>query len=632
MTATLQEAPPPRLRILPLLPADPAGCSLMLPVTAIDPNPWRPRFSQAAPGREDDLRLTASIAREGVRENLLVRPAAAGRYQLLVGDRRLRCAMAAGRAEVPAIVRALDDRQARVFTLGENLRRERLHFLDEADAVAGLVEEDWTYQEIAAHVRQPLSWAARRHRLMNLTPAWRQLAENPRGFVANWSAADFEEIAILEPDSQTDLLTRSRHRLERCATVRELARLIRSLTPAITSFPWSPDDPDLHPLAGACGSCPHRSSRHPGLLDARAGAEQPRGPSTPRTCISRGTPDRCLDPVCAAKKAQLFLERRVAQLAAKYPRVLLLQSGWLPRDVPGALRDWEVTEAAPRSRAALPAVVANGPDLGRLRWVKLADPLAFRARPTPAPGPPRRPSPAERQARACRRRRIHAIGLLKAALLRHAPPDLSTSVRLAIVFGTAQTNASAAYTRDAELPLLTPGTDLARERRRMLGCDLEDESENARDFFPAAGSTPRSPTRLPAAPLVARQAIAGNPGPDRPPTLDHLSEAAAPLLPPAAVASLAAAGARGHAAGRFWQAFDALAGNDRACAELLWARTLRVLLYRMTPTGDPRQADIAWNEALRIAALVGLDVQALLDQAEALLPSPRARREPARPA
>jgi hypothetical protein len=197
-------------------------------------------LTPAAPGREDDLRLTASIAREGVRENLLVRPAAAGRYELLVGDRRLRCAIAAGRAEVPAIVRALDDRQARVFTLGENLRRDRLHFLDEADAVAGLVEEDWTYQEIAAHVRQPLSWAARRHRLMNLTPAWRQLAENSRGFVANWSAADFEEIAILEPDSQTDLLTRSRHRLERCATVRELAQLIRSLTPAITSFPWSP--------------------------------------------------------------------------------------------------------------------------------------------------------------------------------------------------------------------------------------------------------------------------------------------------------------------------------------------------------------------------------------------------------
>jgi hypothetical protein len=197
------------------------------------------------------------------------------------------------------------------------------------------------------------------------------------------------------------------------------------------------------------------------------------------------------------------------------------------------------------------------------------------------------------------------------------------------VFGTAQTNASAAYTRDAELPLLTPGTDLARERRRMLGCDLEDESENARDLFPAGSSTPRSPTRLPAAPLVARQAIAGNPGPDRPPNLDHPSEAAAPLLPLAALASLAAAGARGHAAGRFWLAFDALAGNDRACAELLWARTLRVLLDRMTPTDDPRQADIAWNEALRIAALVGLDLQTLLDQAEALLPSPRVRREPA---
>ena len=238
MTATLQEAPPPRLRILPLLPTDPAGCSVMLPVTAIDPNPWRPRFSPAASGREDDLRLTASIAREGVRENLLVRPAGAGRYQLLVGDRRLRCAMAAGRAEVPAIVRALDDRQARVFTLGENLRRDRLHFLDEADAVAGLLAEHWTLAQVAAELGKPLAWVARRRRLLSLTPAWRRLAEERQGFTATWSAADFEQIAILEPAAQDDLLTTSRHRLERCTTARELVQLIRSLTHALGAFPW----------------------------------------------------------------------------------------------------------------------------------------------------------------------------------------------------------------------------------------------------------------------------------------------------------------------------------------------------------------------------------------------------------
>jgi hypothetical protein len=178
-----------------------------------------------------------------VQENLLVRPIATGRYQLVFGERRLRCAIAAGRTEVPAIVRALDDHQARVLTLTENLRRQRLHFLDEADAVAGLVEESWTLAEVAAELRKPLSWAARRHRLLHLTPAWRQLADRPAGWVVTWSAADFEEIAILAPDAQDDLLTRSRHRLERCATARELAQLVRSLTRPVAGFPWSPTTP-----------------------------------------------------------------------------------------------------------------------------------------------------------------------------------------------------------------------------------------------------------------------------------------------------------------------------------------------------------------------------------------------------
>jgi hypothetical protein len=103
--------------------------------------------------------------------------------------------------------------------------------------VSGLVDEGWTLEQVAAELGKPFSWVARRQRLCNLTPGWRTLAEKREGWTAGWSAADFARIAILEPEAQDDLLLAgNRRRLERCATFRELAQFIRSLTPSISDF------------------------------------------------------------------------------------------------------------------------------------------------------------------------------------------------------------------------------------------------------------------------------------------------------------------------------------------------------------------------------------------------------------
>lgn len=372
-----------------------AGTSVLLPVAAIDPNPWDPRRNPRpfpAQPCPEDLSLVASIARHGVQENLVVRPAAAGRYQLIFGERRLHCAVAAGHTEVPVVVRPLDAHEARVLTLAESLRRGQLSFLEEADAVSGLVDEGWTLEQVAAEVGKPLSWVARRQRLRNLTPTWRTLAEKREGWTASWRAADFAQIAILEPEAQDDLLLAgNRRRLERCATFRELAQFIRSLTPSVSGFPWNPDDAGLDPLAGACSACPSRSSRHPNLFEDGQDSEEPLGPPTQRSGQpNRATADRCLDPVCAARKARLFVERKVAALAAKHPRVHLLQEGWPPPVIPGALREWEVTEVEQGTRHAEPAIVANGAGLGKVRWI---EPPWTRRQGDPAPPLPAPASP-----------------------------------------------------------------------------------------------------------------------------------------------------------------------------------------------------------------------------------------------
>jgi len=110
----------------------------LIDVALIDPNPHQPRraFDQAA---LDDL--AASIRRHGVLQPLLVRPDKA-RYQLIAGERRWRAAQRADVMAVPCIVREIDDAEAEVLALLENVQRQDLDPVDEA----------WAYQRLMDHL------------------------------------------------------------------------------------------------------------------------------------------------------------------------------------------------------------------------------------------------------------------------------------------------------------------------------------------------------------------------------------------------------------------------------------------------------------------------------------------------
>src|SRR5262249_29486228 len=96
---------------------------LELPLEAVHPNPKQPRKrfdGEAGSG------LAESIKREGVIQPLLVRPRAAGGYEIVAGERRWRAARDAGHATVPAVVRETDDRDTLLLGLIENVAREQL--------------------------------------------------------------------------------------------------------------------------------------------------------------------------------------------------------------------------------------------------------------------------------------------------------------------------------------------------------------------------------------------------------------------------------------------------------------------------------------------------------------------------
>jgi ParB family chromosome partitioning protein len=109
-----------------------------LPVDLIAPNPQQPRRNF---DEEPLVALAESLKQRGVLQPVLVRPVPGGTYELIAGERRWRAAQLAGLESIPAMVRPHDDAESLELALIENMAREDLNPLEEARAVAALVED-----------------------------------------------------------------------------------------------------------------------------------------------------------------------------------------------------------------------------------------------------------------------------------------------------------------------------------------------------------------------------------------------------------------------------------------------------------------------------------------------------------
>lgn len=138
----------------------------------IRPNPYQPRqiFDEAAIEE-----LAASMKEHGVIQPLIVRRDGPG-YQLVAGERRLRAAIKAGLDKIPVVVKSLSDREAMELSLVENLQREDLGPIEEAEAYKRLSEEfGLTQEQIAQRVGKSRSDVANTMRLLRLEPEIKQL-------------------------------------------------------------------------------------------------------------------------------------------------------------------------------------------------------------------------------------------------------------------------------------------------------------------------------------------------------------------------------------------------------------------------------------------------------------------------
>lgn len=147
----------------------------------IDKNPYQTRYLFDEELLEE---LADSIKASGVVQPVVVRPGENGRYVLILGERRCRASKMAGKTTVPAIVKRVSDQQAAEMTVIENLQRQDLNCLEQAEAFRLLSKEfDLTQQQIGERVGMSRESVSNYMRLLKLPPrVLEYLAHNQLGF------------------------------------------------------------------------------------------------------------------------------------------------------------------------------------------------------------------------------------------------------------------------------------------------------------------------------------------------------------------------------------------------------------------------------------------------------------------
>lgn len=196
-----------------------AQSAVKLKLMDIEPNREQPRKTF----EDDALReLSESIAQHGVLQPLLVRPLSGGGYQLIAGERRWRASRMAGLTEVPVVVREMTDEEAAVLALIENLQREDLNALEEAQGFKTLMDSfSLTQDEAAQRVGKSRPAVANALRLLKLPQPVLDL-------VADGSISAGHARALIPLETQEQMLEIARAVIDKGLSVRAVEKLVRS--------------------------------------------------------------------------------------------------------------------------------------------------------------------------------------------------------------------------------------------------------------------------------------------------------------------------------------------------------------------------------------------------------------------
>ncbi len=220
--------------------ADPSADYRPIAVELIHPSPYQPRrhFEPEALAR-----LADSIRAQGLIQPIVVRRRS-GEYELIAGERRWRAAQLAGLAQIPALVREIDDHEAAALALIENLQREDLDPIEQAEAMRRLIDEfAMTHQQVADVLGLSRPMVSNALRLLELAPPVRAQLQQ-RALDTGHARA----LVILPVEDQIALAEKI---IARSLTVRQVEQMVRQRQHPAEPKPPVALDPDTERLMNA---------------------------------------------------------------------------------------------------------------------------------------------------------------------------------------------------------------------------------------------------------------------------------------------------------------------------------------------------------------------------------------------
>lgn len=191
-----------------------------LKLTDIEPNKSQPRKNFDITALNT---LADSIRQNGVIQPLLVRSMPDGTYQIVAGERRWRAAKMAGLTEVPVLVKELTDLQAQQIALIENLQRENLNPIEEANGYKELMDKfSMTQEEVARVVGKARSSIANSLRLLNLPPIIAEMVSNNELSTGHCKV-------LLGVSETKDMVELAHKAAGKDVSVREMERMVKAL-------------------------------------------------------------------------------------------------------------------------------------------------------------------------------------------------------------------------------------------------------------------------------------------------------------------------------------------------------------------------------------------------------------------
>lgn len=192
--------------------------AVKLKIMDIEPNRDQPRkiFDEDALAE-----LADSIAKHGVIQPLLVRPMPDGSYQLVAGERRWRASRMAGLIEVPVVIKELSDDEAMALALIENLQREDLNAIEEAQGIKALMDTlSLTQDEAAERVGKSRPAVANALRLL-------KLPDSVIALVSDGKLSPGHARALLGFKDEQDIIETADLIIEKRLTVRNVEKLVK---------------------------------------------------------------------------------------------------------------------------------------------------------------------------------------------------------------------------------------------------------------------------------------------------------------------------------------------------------------------------------------------------------------------